>query len=167
MCSLAIHGIWKKPDEPFEVYHPRLVLFICHCPSFKATRMSACGAGCELCPLLVWSSPGWLQLCGQPCSCSDPGSSVLTARLPRAQAAAGVQQLSRFSELFIQLAFSAELGCTASATWFKASSYLPAEVKKLSITWDLVLRCELWSSGRMFTHSPLVSLCTVQSIVHF
>lgn len=112
MRSLAIRGIWKRPDELFEVYwshHPRLVLFICHCPSLKATRISACGAGCELCPLLVWSSPGWLQLCGQPCSCSDPGSSVLTARLPRAQAAAGVQQLPRFSKLFIQLAFSAWL----------------------------------------------------------
>lgn len=38
---------------------------------------------------------------------------------------------------------------------------------RIIITWGVVLRCELWSSGWMFTRSPVVSLCAVQSIVHF
>lgn len=63
-----------------------------------------------------------------------------------------------FSELYIQLAFSYKLGCGAWATWFKASLYLSAEVKKLYITWGLVLKCEVWSSGWMLTQSRSLAL---------
>lgn len=62
------------------------------------------------------------------------------------------------SELFIQLAFSHELGCGTWATWFKASLYLPAEINKLYIAWGLVLRCEVWSSGWTLTHSRHLAL---------
>lgn len=52
-CSLTTLGIWKTPDEPFEVYcshHPRLVLFLSHCPSFQAARICAQGwQSCALC----------------------------------------------------------------------------------------------------------------------
>lgn len=113
-CSLATLGIWKKTDEPFVVYfshHPGLVLFLSHCPSFKAARIPAQGLA-GLCPLLVWSSPG----SGQPHPCSEPGSSVLPA-----QAAAAWQQLSRLAKLSFQLVFSIELGCTAWAIGFESS----------------------------------------------
>lgn len=112
----------------------------------------------------LWSSPGsvgspipalsWAFLC---CQHGRPQ--------PRLQ-----QVGSSFAELqhyFFSLHLVLSLAVQPELLGLKPALFLPAEVKKLSISWDLVLRCELWSSGWMFTRSPVVSLCTVQSIVHF
>lgn len=120
-CSLATLGIWKKTDEPFEVYcshHPRLVLFLSHCPSFQAARVCSQGLA-ELCPLLVCSSPGSVQ----PHPRSELDSSVLPARLPTAQAAAAGLQLSRLSNYLFSLYLVLRLALQPELLGFKPALF--------------------------------------------
>lgn len=111
-------------------------------PCLEAARICACG--------LAVSCALWC--CEAAPSCSELGVLCL---LPVHSSSADFQNY--LFSLCVALTLAVQPGLLG---W-------KAEVKKSSIPWDVVLRCELWSSGWMFTRSPVVSLCAVQSIVHF